>query len=477
MSVFIGRNEELMQLNDLYNKKTSSLVVIKGRRRIGKSRLIDEFAKKNTFYKFSGLAPIQGLTAQDQRNEFMLQLSQQTNIPELLIEDWSKIFYLLANQCEKGRVVLIFDEISWMAHDDVTFLSKLKNAWDLHFKKNPKLILILCGSVSAWIEKNILSSTGFFGRVSLNITLSELPLPDSNKLLNALGFHRSVTEKYIYLSLTGGVPWYIEQVNPKYSALDNIKNLCFKKNALLVKEYEHIFHDLFGKRSHLYQQMAGLLAEGDLDYEMLSKKMAYSKSSALTEYIEELIVSGYVSSYNSWSLKSGKASHKLKKYRLSDNFLRFYFKYMKNKLLNINSGSYEKVNLSSFPGWQSMLGLQFENLVIKNYDLLFRALAINPADVVVHGSYFQRKNARQRGCQIDYMIQTKYNTLFVCEIKFTQDSLGVEVVESVKEKIARLSLPRSFAALPVLIHAGETTQMLRDAEYFFSVINVNDYLL
>lgn len=375
MGVFVGRDEELKQLNALNDKKTSSLVIIKGRRRIGKSRLIEEFAK-NTSYQFAGLAPIQGLTAQDQRNEFALQLSQQANIPEFIADDWSKLFYLLASHCQKGRVVLIFDEISWMAHDDVTFLSKLKNAWDMYFKKNPKLILILCGSVSAWIEKNILSSTGFFGRVSLDITLNELSLTDCNKLLNALGFHRSAVEKYIYLSLTGGIPWYIEQINPKYSALDNIKNLCFKKNAILVKEHEHVFHDLFGKRSHIYQHIAELLAQGDLDYALLSEKMAYSKSSALSDYIEELILSGYISSYNSWSLKTGKSSNKLKKYRLSDNFLRFYFRYMKNKLLNINAGSYIQVQLSSLPGWQSMLGLQFENLVMKNYDLLLHSLAI-----------------------------------------------------------------------------------------------------
>jgi len=473
---FIGREQELRQLDDLFNKKTSSLVVIKGRRRIGKSRLVEEFARKVTFYQFSGLAPVNGISAQDQRNEFALQLSQQTNFPHIgNVDDWSKLFILLAEKCRTGRIVVLLDEITWMAHDDPTFLSKLKNAWDMHLKKNPKLILIFCGSVSAWIEKNIISSTGYFGRVSLDLTLTELSLPDCNKLLKEFGFERSALEKLIFLSLTGGIPWYIEQIKPKYSAVDNIKNLCFRKNALLVKEYEHIFHDLFGKRSHIYQQITTILAERALDYTTLSKKMAYAKSSALSDYVEELILSGYVTSYNSWSFKTGRSSSKLKKYRLSDNFLRFYFRYMKNKLLNINAGTYNNVSLPSLPGWQSMLGLQFENLILKNCELIHEALSINPEDIIANGPYFQNKTERQKGCQIDYLIQTKYNTLFVCEIKFSQEIMGKEVIDSMKEKIDRLSAPRGFAVLPVLIHANSITQMVTEAEYFLKIINVNDY--
>lgn len=473
---FIGRSRELQLLNDLMSKKTSSLVVIKGRRRIGKSRLIEEYAKATTFYQFSGLAPTNGITAQDQRNEFALQLSQQANVPELYVEDWSKLFHLLADKCKSGRVVILFDEITWMAHASPSFLSKLKNAWDMHFKKNPKLILILCGSVSAWIEKNIISSTGYFGRISLDLTLRELRLDDCNQLFKGLGFNRSVTEKLTMLLLTGGVPWYIEQVNPQYSAVDNIKNLCFRKDALLTKEYEHIFHDLFGQRSQIYKNIVTLLAACDLDYDTLASELQYAKSSALSSYLDDLVLSGYVTKYNSWVLKTGKTSVKLKKYRLSDNFLRFYFRYMENKMDAIDSGRYENVSPSSLPGWQSMLGLQFENLVLNNRDLIHQVLAVNPSDIIAHGPYFQRKTARQRGCQIDYLVQTKYNTLFACEIKFSQNPVGLEVVEKVKEKIARLSLSRGLAVLPVLIHAGELTQAVYDADYFVKIINFSEFL-
>jgi hypothetical protein len=167
---------------------------------------------------------------------------------------------------------------------------------------------------------------------------------------------------------------------------------------------------------------------------------------------------------------------KLKKYRLSDNFLRFYFRYMKNKLTIIQSGNYEPVSVSNLPGWQTMQGLQFENLVLKNGAFIHRALSINPEDIIVSGPYFQKKNARQRGCQIDYLIQTKYATLFVCEIKFSQNPLGSEVIEKVKEKIDRLSLPRGFSAIPVLIHISGVTEVVREADYFFASIDFSQFL-
>src|SRR5438874_1725820 len=93
-SIFIGRVAELQALNDLLSKKTASLVVIKGRRRIGKTRLIEEFSKGKKFFRFIGLAPTEGVTAQSQRDEFSLHLSQQTGLPEIKIDDWSKLFAL-----------------------------------------------------------------------------------------------------------------------------------------------------------------------------------------------------------------------------------------------------------------------------------------------------------------------------------------------------------------------------------------------
>ena len=158
---FIGRKRELRMLGELFKKKSASLVVIRGRRRIGKSRLAQEFASKTPHYVFSGLPPTEGISVTDQREEFARQLQREMKIPLPRAEDWGDLFWYLAQQTQKGKVILVFDEISWMGSKDPTFLGKLKTAWDLYFKNNPQLIFILCGSISSWIEENILSSTGF----------------------------------------------------------------------------------------------------------------------------------------------------------------------------------------------------------------------------------------------------------------------------------------------------------------------------
>jgi len=169
---FIGREYELEALQHLREKSVASLVVITGRRRIGKSRLIEEFAVRNSscrYLSISALAPQDGITRVHQREAFAKQMEQQLSLPPVQHADWLDLFAHLAHATEKQGWIVLLDEISWMGAGDPEFLGKLKIAWDSYFKKNPQLILILCGSVSSWLEKNILSSSGFVGRVSLHV--------------------------------------------------------------------------------------------------------------------------------------------------------------------------------------------------------------------------------------------------------------------------------------------------------------------
>lgn len=473
---FVGREDELQSLRELLNKKSASLIVIKGRRRIGKTRLIEEFAKDKNFLRFIGLAPVDGVTAQDQRNEFSRLLSEQTGLPELNIDDWAKLFSLLADKIKKGRRIVLFDEISWMAHDDSTFLSKLKNAWELAYQKNPQLILILCGSVSSWIEKNILSSTGYFGRISKKITLKELPINDCNKLLKMIGFNRSAYEKFQLLSLTGGIPWYIELINPSYSAAQNIQALCFDANGALVDEHKYIFHELFGKRSKMYEKITSFLAKGTTEYADISHGINYTSSGLLSEYLDDLIEACYITRSFAWDFKSRKEK-KISLYRLSDNYLRFYYKYIGPKLNAIKRNQYDKINITSLPGWNSIMGFQFESVVLNNRDLVQKKLRLSPEDIVADDMYYQRKTKNVASCQIDYLIQTRVNTLFVCEIKFSQKLVTTAVIQEVKEKIKKLAIPKNFVSLPVLIHANGITAELENAEYFFQIIDFSEFLV
>lgn len=467
---FIGRKSELQALNDLLQKKTASLVAIKGRRRIGKTRLIEEFSKGKKFLRFAGLAPTEGVTAQSQRDEFAYHLSQQTKLPEIKTNDWSKLFTLLAEQTKNGRCIILLDEITWMAKDDPTFLSKLKNAWELYFSKNPKLILILCGSISSWIEKNILSSTGYFGRISKKITLKELPLNHCDKLLETIGFKRSAYEKFLVFSLTGGIPWYLELINPMYSAMDNIRSLCFDPDGILVDEHKYIFHDLFGNRSEIYEKITQFLAGQSAEYSDIAKGIHYTSGGILSDYLDELIEAGYISRNFSWEFKTGKEKS-ISLYRLSDNYLRFYYKYIHPKLNQIRKGQFKEILIDSLPGWNSMFGFQFESLVLNNRRIIQKEINLMPEQIIADNPYYQRKTKRIPGCQIDYLIQTNVNTLFVCEIKFSRNELKKSIINEVQDKIKKLVTPKNFSCIPILIHVNGVSDEVIDAGYFHKIID------
>ncbi len=471
---FVGRKQELSQLNLLLNKKSASLVVVKGRRRIGKSRLIEEFGKSQKMYTFSGVLPNENTTLQSQLHEFGWQLGKMLNQPAFKDDNWNDLFLRLANETRKGRVLILFDEISWMGSLDPDFLGKLKNAWDLEFKKNPHLILVLCGSVSAWIEKNILNSSGFLGRISLSLTVEELPLFDCDKLWIDNGDNISAYEKFKILSVTGGIPKYLEEIQSHLSAEENIKNLCFNRSGLLFNEFDQIFTDIFANRSEIYKRIVECLADGKYEYEDIYKKLNIEKSGVISEYLDELVKSGFLRRDFTWHIKNGKAS-KLSKYRVSDNYLRFYIKYIAPNKEKIERNSYVNQSLAALPGWEGAMGLQFENLVLNNRQQILKYLRINPDDMIYDNPFFQRKTMRQECCQIDYLIQTRFDTLYICEIKFSKHPIKTDIISEVQEKMRRLKTPRHISRRAVLIHVNGVHQDIIDSHYFSNIIDCSEF--
>jgi hypothetical protein len=470
---FYGRESELQRLQELAGKKTASLVIIKGRRRIGKSRLAVELARRLPGYGtliFQGLPPTVALTAEQEREDFAQQIARQLGIPAPRADAWNTLLWTVADRTKTGRHLIVFDEINWLGSKDPAFLGKLKNAWDVEFSQNPRLILILSGSLSGWIERNILHHTGFLGRVSLDFTLPELPLATCDLFW---GKHRdriAPYEKLRLLSVTGGVPRYLEEMDPALSADTNIERMCFTPEGLLFQEFDLIFHDLFSRRDAVYREIVAALVEGSLDLDGLYAALGVGKTGKISEYSADLVQAGFLSRDYTWDLKTA-AEGKYSKLRLSDNYLRFYLKYVQPNRRRIERGT-----LSRPPNFDGILGLQFENIVLKNRLALFDRLHVDPNDVLYDNPFVQRKTQRHAGCQIDYLIQTRMRTLYVCEIKFSKNAVPATVITDVQEKIARLSMPRHMSYRPVLIHAGGPAENIVEQEYFASVIDFSELL-
>lgn len=474
--MFVGRKYELEQLCALSNKATASLAVLKGRRRIGKSSLVQEFAKDfDTYLEFQGLAPREKQSNKDQLDNFAQQLGSQLNVPQLGLANWNVAFELLAKLSDQGdkRVLILLDEISWLAAHDPDFVGQLKIAWDTKFKKNKKLVLVLCGSVSSWIEKNIIRETDFVGRISLNLNLEELYLDECAKFWSSGAQIVSPIEILKVLSVTGGVPRYLEEINPKESAERNIKRLCFDPSSVLFNEFDIIFNDIFSTRAKIYRDIVLQLKNRNLGAKEIAEALGQGQNGDLTEYLHDLQLAGFISRDYLWDLK-GKAKS-LSKYRIKDNYLRFYLKYIFPNKDKIEKGLYEFRSLSSLLNWDSIVGLQFENLVLHNIKKIIELLSIDTDDLVNAAPFVQTKTKQRDACQIDLLILCKYNSIYLCEVKF-REKIGSEVIQEVQRKIERLKKPKNVSVRPVLIYAGTLSDALEKSSFFTETIDVSELL-
>lgn len=199
-----------------------------------------------------------------------------------------------------------------MGGKDPTFLGKLKTAWDMYFSKNPNLIMALCGSISSWIEENILSSTGFVGRISIDLVLEELPLNICNAFWRSKERLIAPYEKFKLLSVTGGVPRYLEEITPEVPAEKNIHSLCFTSGGFLVREFDEIFADLFSRRNVSYKEIVACLADGPKELIEICEKLKKTRGGLRSKYPADLLIAGFIQRDFTWYLKNGKKIKDLK---------------------------------------------------------------------------------------------------------------------------------------------------------------------
>ncbi len=475
--MFYGRKSEIAELSLLKKKTTASLVCILGRRRIGKSRLIQEFAKSyDHFYSFQGLGPDNNAGLREQLDHFAYQLSELTNKKQQSFNHWAEAFTALAKYVQKNQTLVLFDEISWMARGDQLFASKLKDAWDRLFKQNNKLILVLCGSVSAWIHDNILNNVNFEGRVSSRIELQELDLKSINKFWTHNNYHMGSLEKALILSVTGGVPKYIEEVLSSSTAEKNLIRLCFTPKGLLFNDFSYIFSEVLGRRSENLEKIVRLCLEKKMTPIELSKKLKIVFNSDLTEAIRVLELSGFLS--KDYSFKPDGSASQISHLRVKDNYLRFYLKIIEPLSKSIQKGGKLFSILSEIKNFDGILGLQFENLILQNRTELYPLLDLKNSEIISAAPHRQNKTLANKGaCQIDLLIHTDRDIFYLCEIK-CQKMIDRTIIKDVQQKMDRLALPKRSSLKPVLVYEGEIypPHEVEIRKYFYRIVHFGELL-
>ena len=201
--------------------------------------------------------------------------------------------------------------------------------------------------------------------------------------------------------------------------------------------------------------------------------MAYS--GVLLDYLEDLKTSGFILRDYTWHFSSGKPS-RFNQFRLSDNYVRFYLKYMDPILPDIENNAFQFKSMCSLPGWQTIMGYQCENLLLNNRSYIKKCLKLLPDSIVSDNPFFQRKTKRYPGCQIDYLIQTKTNNLYLCEFKFSKQPIGSQVIKDVQQKVDALVYPKGFSVFPVLIHVNGVQENVIERRYFTKIIDFSKIL-
>ena len=465
--MFVGRKEELNVLSDLWEKRSSSLVVCSGRRRVGKSTLVEEFARRSgcRFVEIVGLSPDEAVDNRTQLRNFCERLATQTGTADAKADGWAKAFDALyaAVGATRGRTIVFLDEISWMGAFDKTFPALLKTAWDTQFSRRDRLVFVVCGSVSTWINRNLLRSKAFVGRISCSLKLEEMPLSDCREFWGSAKARRSVHEMLDLLCVTGGIPKYLTEMRPSLSADENIRKMCFTKEGYLYRDFDAIFTDVFAKTMSEKAGILACVAEEPQSVKTLAASLGCASNGHLSDSLAELVEAGFLSVDEGLNPSSAKEAREVR-YRICDNYVRFYLKFILPRKRAIERGSYKFMTMDRVPGWDSVMGLQFETLVLNNLSALLPLVGMGNTVLTSAAPYVRRGKRRGEGVQIDLLLQTR-KSVCVVEIK-RRNFVPASVEDEVRDKIRRLKLPRDISVRSALVYDGELAPELEENNYF-----------
>ena len=475
---FFGREDIIQQLMDLWGKNVSSLVTCRGRRRIGKSTLIEKFAEDShaRFIKIEGLKPTNVTTDEDERRTFAEQLALQSEAESSCPENWLDAFKRLSKEIrDDERTVVLLDEVSWMAQFDGNFASVLKIAWDNFLKRHDRLVFVVCGSVSMWIRGNLIDNKAFFGRRSLDVVVPELPVRECVKFWGEKASQVPEGEIVDFLSVTGGVPKYLEELNPSLSTAENLRRMAFRPHSVLRTDFDEMFTDVITRQTRLSGAVLRSLVHGSKTVSEIASAIGVSRGGDLSGALSQLMESGLVSGQAGKNPKTGE-DLRIVRYRIRDNYARFYLRYLEPVKDMIDADSYQFSGLEQFSGWETDLGFQFENLVLNNFRQILKPLHLENV-LVKSAAPYAKKGSRktgEKGVQIDLLVQTNM-ALCLVEIK-RRKRIGTEIEEEVRSRLSKLGVRRGISKRTALVYEGELAPEVIDGGYFDFIVPAAELL-
>jgi len=423
----IGRKQEISKLRELYKSGKPEFIAVYGRRRVGKTFLVRETLEKEFVFDLAGLA--KG-TLKEQLMNFYFTLKRATTKDFPLPKSWLEAFEQLISVLQKSkkkRKVIFIDEISWLDTHKSGFLTALEHFWNGWACSKRDVMLIVCGSATSWIVKNLINNHGgLYDRITATIELFPFTLHETELFLkskNIVWSHYQIAEIYMIM---GGIPFYLDKLEKGKSITQNVDNVFFSKKAELKNEFKNLFSSLFDHAEN-YEKFVEVLSSkrNGLTRKEILELTKMKSGNKITTILNNLEYSGFIRAYFQPTKKTEII------YQLIDSFTLFYFYFMHKNNFRDEKFWTNTINTATHNTWA---GLSFEILCL----LHVREIKKNLQVLGVQSSeYAWRSNNAEQNVQIDLLLDRADNIINLCEIKYSKlpYSITKDYEEKLREKI------------------------------------------
>lgn len=408
----IGREAEMARLQQCFDSGKSEFVIVYGRRRIGKTFLVRrQFNNRFTFSFVGGHQE----TLQEQLNRFASALQEQFRLEALpRIGSWSEAFGLLrkvlVSISSVKRKLIFFDEMPWMDTPKSRFITALESFWNGWAATRTDIMLIACGSSTAWMVRKILENQGgLYGRVTEQIYLRPFNLCECEQMIqrkHGQWDRYQITQAYMTM---GGVPYYFDMLDVNRSLSENIDRLFFADNGRLAIEFNQLYATLF-HRPYNHVAVVKALAKhpSGLTREQLTQATHIS-GGGLSSVLNDLKRCDMIDAFNQYKTKT-KAI-----FRLVDLYTLFYYRFVADN--NTKDKQFWSHNLNS-PGVYNWQGGAFEIVALIHIEQIKRKLGI----AGVATSCYAWRNEQT---QIDLVVERADRMINLCEMKFSEHEFEI----------------------------------------------------
>ncbi|MBR3243977.1 MAG: AAA family ATPase [Parasporobacterium sp.] len=476
--MLIGREREIKKLKELYCNDSAELVAVYGRRRVGKTYLIDEALAGKFTFRHAGLSPAEyrGMESEkkknrlkDQLDHFYQSLLMQGMKRTAAPQSWLEAFYMLEvflQEKEKDtcRILVFLDEIQWLDTPKSGFMTGLEAFWNNWACHKHNVMVVVCGSSSSWIlDKLINNHGGLYGRVTCQINLQPFTLHECELFFEAKGVMMSRYDIVQAYMTVGGIPYYLNYFKRELSLSQNIQEMFFAPGAPLANEFDRLFSSLFVNAEVMQSIVRALNTKNrGLTRAELLNITGIPESGEFSRYLDALITGTFIIRY--YSFGNGKRESF---YKLADPFCIYYLKFVEG---NTGKTNVDWVALSDTQAVTSWKGLAFENVCFNHIKQIKSSLGISGVSTS-ESLWSKRGSEDAAGTQIDLIIERKDNVLNMCEMKFySQEFTVTKEYHFILER--RKSMLYEKVSKKTSVHNTLiTTFGLKHTEYFSDIVN------